>query len=172
MKRLIALAAAGLLASTALAAAQNNSDSAPGASENAPGQMKSDGESARDLAPGQMKTDGESARDYAPGQQVDEETTASIGDDQFASVLSLLRSGNSNLGEVSPDTRVSIVNLSDLNEEQRQELQSAISESQSSIDSLQQELESLGLSELDESDIDSVVAADLGANGELILYVQ
>lgn len=172
MKRLIALAAAGFLASTALSVAQDNSDNGPGASEHAPGQMKSEGESARDLAPGQMKSEGESARDYAPGQQVDEDTTGSIGDDQFDHLLSIIGSGDFNIGDVSADADVRIVSLSDLSEEELQELQQAISENQDSIDSLRQELASLDLPELEESEIDAAVAADLNAEGELVVYVR
>lgn len=93
MKNILSISAAALLLASTAAVAQNagkneggaptgnaggavnaprgNSDNAPSARENAPGQMKGDGESARDNAPGQMKGDRESARDEAPGQKND-----------------------------------------------------------------------------------------------------
>lgn len=187
MKQIIALTAATFLASSGLAFAQeegNNGMSgigngAPesGASDFAPGHMKSEGESARDYAPGQMKSEGESASEFAPGQRaaeqdgIDDETTASTGGEADRAVT-LIESGDFNLGSVSPEANVSVVSLSDLSEEDRQELQEAISANQESIESLREELASLQIEGLDQAEINSAVAADASADGELTVYVE
>ncbi|WP_309084066.1 hypothetical protein [Chelativorans sp.] len=184
MKRIVSLLAASLLISTSIsgaALAQNgngngngNGGGNAGMSDSAPGQQKSEGESARDHAPGQQKEDGESARDYAPGQQnsgggVDEGTTGSVGGRDFGSAMSLIRSGM-DVDSFPEDADVTVVELSDLTEGQRQALQRAIEANEDEIGELRDYLAGLDTDEID--DLDSVVAADLGSDGTITVYVE
>lgn len=78
---------------------------APSARDNAPGQVKGDGQSARDVAPGQVKGDRESARDEAPGQKKD--SKASREDKNGSNANRDAKAGDDKSSKSNPNTGAS-----------------------------------------------------------------
>lgn len=173
MKRIIAVLAASLVASAFAAApalAQGKSGSAPGHSSDGGGV----GMGASSMAPGHVKGDN-SARDFAPGHQrgaanarVDAAKTASTGN--FGRLISTIRAGKSDLGTVNDDTTVNLVSVDSLiRGNNRVALDNALSDNESRIEGLRDELDELDLG-LTDAEIDSAVAARREADGSLTIY--
>ncbi|MBS3652291.1 hypothetical protein KEU06_27240 [Pseudaminobacter sp. 19-2017] len=135
----------------------------------------------RDKAPGHQKSENRSARAYAPGQvkkqavgddQLGDETTASIGRVNFGTVISSIRAGKSSLNGVTVDTQVTVVDVSNLvRGNNRVALANALAKNQISIETLRDDLASLGIADLTQDEIDSAVAARRARDGSLVVFV-
>lgn len=186
MKTIIAIATASMLASASMigvAAAQSNDSTqerlriAQGASEFAPGQQQDEPGGASELAPGHAEGP---AREAAPGQQMlaaegeeDEIVTGATGQPNFGTVISTLRTGQMDIASVEADAQVNLVEIDELAPTgNRQALDNALADRQSEIDALRDNLRDASLSELDDADIDRVVAAQVEADGSVTLYLQ
>ena len=186
MKKIILVAAASMLASASMigigSAQSSNSTQderriAQGASEFAPGQQQSEPGAASEMAPGHA--DGP-AREAAPGQQMqasdgDEDAiiTGATGQPNFGTVISTLRSGQMDIADVEADARVNLIEIEALAPTgERQALDNAVADRQNDIDALRDSLRDASLNELEEADIDRVVAAEVEADGSVTLYLQ
>jgi hypothetical protein len=99
------------------------------------------------------------------------ETKRSV-DDSSSVVLSAIRAGVVDLTGVTKDTKVKIVDIDGLTEEEgRSAVQQALVESENQIESLRQALRELDLKGLSEEDMDTVVAVKREPNGTLTVYV-
>jgi hypothetical protein len=201
MRRSITLAAVALFASSVFAMpaiAQNGNGNgngggngngngggqaeAPGASGFAPGHLKSDDTGARSFAPGRQ-TD-TSAREAAPGQKmraagtdtdddddddVDDDTTASVRSN-YGTVISLIRSGKADLSDLPSDIDVTFVEVDDLKPTgNRTALDNALEARAEAIEDLRDEIDEIEA--LADVDLETVVAAQVAADGTLIVYV-
>lgn len=183
MKKIIAIAAASMLASASmigLGAAQSNNANqerprvAQGASEFAPGQQQSEPGGASEMAPGHAEG---SAREAAPGQQMraeeDSIVTGATGQRNFGTVISTLRSGQMDIAGLEADAQVNLIEIDELAPTgERQALDNAVADRQGDIDALRDSLRNTDLEGLDEADIDRVVAAQQEADGSVTLYLQ
>lgn len=162
-----------------------------GASADAPGHQKGDGESARGYAPGQQFGDDDSddtddvADDDAADDEddvasdddptVDDETTASIGDTNFGTVISSLRAGKSALGDIDADSEFQVVDVSDvIKGNNRAALDNALSANEDAVDDLREELADLNTEfslDLEADVIDNAVAVRQTADGSVMVYV-
>lgn len=198
MKRLIATAAAALLVATtfgapALADKGGNSGGnggghggghgngvGRGASEMSPGHMKSGDDGASIHAPGRIRSGtsagvSASGRASAPGQMkktAPDDSTASIRPGNYGTLISLLRSGRGDVSDVPPDIAVNIRDVDDvIPNGNRQALDNALAARSAEIVGLREELDALDIDALDVVDLDDIVAAEVAADGTLIVYV-
>ncbi len=185
MKKILAIATATMLASAGMIGtglAQSKKSDAElrlqqGASQFAPGQQQEEPGGARELAPGQAEGP---ANEAAPGQQMraagdsdDEMATGSIGQPNFGTVISTLRSGQMDVSGVESDAQVNLVEIDELAPSgERQALDNAVADRQGDIDTLRQNLRDAGLSNLSDADIDRAVAAEVEADGSITLYTR
>lgn len=186
MRKILAIATASMLASAGMVGAGLAQSKNPGAerlrvqqgaSEFAPGQQQEEPGGARGLAPGQAEAP---ASEAAPGQQMraaedsdDEIVTGAIGQPNFGTVISTLRSGQMDISGVEADAQVNLVEIDELAPSgERQALDNAVAERQGEIDTLRQNLRDAGLSNLNDADIDRAVAAVVEADGSVTLYTQ
>lgn len=175
MKRLTTLIAASLLATAtavAPALAQGNSGNAPGnsgggmgASANAPGQMKQDGDNATQYAPGLLKPD--------KANRIDTGTTAAVAaKSNFGTLISSIRAGKGSLDGVMADSTVNVVQVEDLIQgSNRVALDNALAENEAEVEALRDDLAALDPDGLADEEIDRAVAARTEADGSLTVYL-
>lgn len=132
------------------------------------------------LAQGGQTNGNQSQTEAAPGtgdnSAVDSGTTAAIGTD-FNSVVSSIRDGGASaeIGALGTASTVNVVRLGDLQGHDPAMAEQAVSENNASIEELRaaivanpalyEQLQTQG------ADLSQVVAADVGANGEVTFYV-
>jgi hypothetical protein len=146
-------------------AANSNSNSAAGFAPSRTGEV-----------PGQVKGDDESARQYAPGQlkkdDIDEDTTASVGQPNLGSVLSSIRAGSSNLAGVDENVEVTVIDIDDLTRgRNRAAFDNALRDNDGEIGDLQTALLDMGLTNLSDADAEAAVAVQVEADGSLTVFV-
>lgn len=169
MNKIVTLVAASLLATAGV------SGHALAQGAGAPDRTPGIGGAAPEQAPGiQMQREGGAATDFAPGQQDRDLTTGSVGQPNFGTVVSTIRSGQFDLGDVSSDTEVEVVRVGDLPGADSAALDNAIDENEDRISQLRTDLGELELSALVEAgvELDDVVAARSEADGSLTVFVR
>ncbi|MFC6489728.1 hypothetical protein [Nitratireductor sp. GCM10026969] len=169
MKRIVALAAASLLASSAFSFAQQNGDN--GLSGDGLGANGFDAGDVQSEALGQGE-DNEQLGVRDDETRIDEGTTAAVGDEQFDRTMFLMGERDFDLSSVEPDADVRVISLANMSQENRQELEAAIAANEQSITELRTALSNRGIQELEQSVIDNTVAAEVNARNELVVYVR
>lgn len=188
MKRIIALAAAGLMATAAIPAyAQQDplkqdsvgAQTAPSVGAEASGQADADIGTDMDSdmeagASSDLDTDLDADAGIDPG------TTAATGDANFGSVISSIRSGkmDTDFSAVTDEEKVEVVKVDSLTgaDADPQALENAISQNQSEIDKLRTAIDENEAikAKLEEENLASsdVVATEMEADGTVTVYVQ
>jgi hypothetical protein len=111
------------------------------------------------------------------GQDIDRDrelTTGTLGDANFGTVISIIRSGEFNIGSIESDADVEIVRVNELPGADSAALDNAVEESEDRISELRSDLQDLELTALEDQDIDmqDVVAARAEADGSLTVFVR
>lgn len=186
MKRTIVLTTAALLASASLAVPAYALDVGVGGQAGVGAQVGGGGSDSSGIGGNvgvganvgaQAQTDSGSFDD----DSIDSGTTASTNSDaNFGSVISAIRSGKSNAAAIegmSEVSSVTVVNVDDLAQgNNTQALENAVSDNEGEIADLQAAIEANAdvMAELEGQSLDhsDVVAANVGADGALTVYVR
>jgi len=181
MKRIIALAAAGLLSTAALPAlAQQDPLTQNPAGAETGSDMGNFGAEMGSEAGADAGADTDLGSDLSADPGIDLGTTAATGDANFGSVISSIRSGkmDTDFSSVTDESNVNVVRVDSLTgaSDDPQALENAISQNQEEIDSLRSAIEGNDTiaSKLEAESVSAsdVVATEVGADGTLTVYVQ